>query len=143
MGVERAEVILLDTHVWVWWVHDDPMPTHLRSAIEMREDEGFAVSAISCWEVAKLVEHGRLELPNDIEEWLDLALNESGVHLIPLSPDIAAESTILPGDFHRDPADQIIVATARIHNLLLATCDEKIRGYPYVQLVEGDQINDR
>lgn len=143
MGVERAEVILLDTHVWVWWVHDDPMPMHLRSAIEMREDEGFAVSAISCWEVAKLVERGRLELPNDIEEWLDLALNESGVHLIPLSPDIAAESTILPGDFHRDPADQIIVATARIHNLLLATCDEKIRGYPYVQLVEGDQINDR
>jgi PIN domain nuclease of toxin-antitoxin system len=141
--VERAEVILLDTHVWVWWVHDDPMPMELRTAIEMREDEGFAVSAISCWEVAKLVERGRLELPNDIEEWLALALDESGVRLIPLSPRIAAESTTLPGDFHRDPADQIIVATSRVHGLRLATCDEKILGYPYVQLIEEQQIQDR
>ncbi|HXA16159.1 MAG TPA: type II toxin-antitoxin system VapC family toxin [Thermoanaerobaculia bacterium] len=132
-------MILLDTHVWVWWVHGDPIPFELRQAIELREDEGFAVSAISCWEVAKLVEYGRLELPTDLSSWLNLALKESGVSLIPLTPRIAAESTRLPGDFHRDPADQIIVATARIHDLPLATCDEKIRAYPYIQLLTQDQ----
>lgn len=137
-------MILLDTHVWVWWVHDDPMPDELRMAIELREDEGFAVSAISCWEVAKLVEYGRLDLPTNLDNWLDQALGKSGVRLIPLTPDVAAESTTLPGDFHRDPADQIIVATARIYDLPLATCDGKIRAYPYVQLLSQDQwIQDR
>ena len=56
-------MILLDTHVWVWWVHDDPMPPTLRTAIELEEHQGFAVSVISCWEVAKLVQLGRLQLP--------------------------------------------------------------------------------
>jgi PIN domain nuclease of toxin-antitoxin system len=143
--VERVEVILLDTHVWVWWVHKDDnlIPIEVIRAIEMREDEGFAVSAISCWEVAKLAEYGRLQLPERIETWLHLALEESGVHLIPLTPRICAESTLLPGGFHRDPADQIIVATSRVHRLPLATSDAKIRRYPYVQLLEGDVIHDR
>lgn len=136
-------MILLDTHVWVWWVHGDPIPFELRQAIESREDEGFAVSAISCWEVAKLVEHGKLNLPTYIDNWFDQALGQSGVRLIPVTPRIAVESTALP-DFHRDPADQIIVATARIHDLPLATCDKKICRYPYVQLLSRDQwIHDR
>lgn len=135
-------MILLDTHVWVWWVHDDPMPARLRTAIEYRSHEGFAVSAISCWEVAKLSALGRLQLPTDLEEWLNLALGLSGVSLIPLSPRIAAESVSLPGKFHRDPADQIIVATSRIHGLPLATCDEKIRAYPYVRFIEEMEIHD-
>ena len=54
-------MILLDTHIWVWWVHGDPIPFDLKQAMEAREEEGFAVSAISCWEVAKLVEYGRLK----------------------------------------------------------------------------------
>lgn len=136
-------MILLDTHVWVWWVHDDPMPRGLRTTIEVRAREGLAVSAISCWEVAKLVERGRLQLPMDLPDWLDLALNPSGVSLIPLSPEIAAASTKLPADFHRDPADQIIVATSRLHDLSLATCDERIRAYPHVRLLEDLQIHDR
>ncbi len=136
-------MILLDTHVWVWWVHGDPIPFELSQAIELREHEGFAVSAISCWEVAKLVEYGRLKLPVYIDDWFDQALGESGIRLIPLTPRIATESASLPGDFHRDPADQIIVATARILKLPLATCDEKISQYPYVDLLQGMQINDR
>jgi PIN domain nuclease of toxin-antitoxin system len=111
--------------------------------IEVSAHEGLAVSAISCWEVAKLVELGRLQLPTDLDDWLDLALNPSGVSLIPLSPQIAADSTRLPGDFHRDPADQIIVATSRLHDLPLATCDEKIRAYPHVRLLEDLRIHDR
>lgn len=79
-------MILLDTHVWVKWVHDDPLPSALRTSIEWNEHEGLAVSAISCWEVSKLVALGRLQLPTELEEWLDLALGPSGVSLIPLSP---------------------------------------------------------
>ena len=115
----------------------------MRATIEMRSREGLAVSAISCWEVAKLVERGRLQLPMDLHDWLDLALDPSGVSLIPLSPGIAAASTRLPGVFHRDPADQIIVATSRLHDFPLATCDEKIRGYPHVRILEDLQIHDR
>ncbi len=114
----------------------------MKTEIEMREHEGLAVSAISCWEVAKLVEYRRLRLSEDLEAWLYFALEESGVKLIPLTPAIAAESTMLPGDFHRDPSDQIIVATARFHDLPLATCDERIRGYPYVRFLDEMRIHD-
>jgi PIN domain nuclease of toxin-antitoxin system len=136
-------VILLDTHIWIWWVQDDPMPDGMRMTIEYGAPEGLAVSAMSCWEVAKLVEYGRLELAKDLDEWLDLALHPSGVSLIPLSPEIAMASTRLPGKFHRDPADQIIVATSRVRDLPLATCDEKIRAYPYVRLLQDMRIHDR
>lgn len=136
-------MILLDTHIWVWWVHGDPIPFDLKQAMEEKEEKGFAVSAISCWEVSKLVEHGKLKLPTLIDNWFDEALGESGIRLIPLTPQIALESTVLPGDFHRDPADQIIVATARVHKLPLATCDQRISRYPYVQVLQGLEINDR
>jgi PIN domain nuclease of toxin-antitoxin system len=136
-------VILLDTHIWIWWVQDDPMPDGMRMTIEFGAADGLAVSAISCWEVSMLVERGRLEIARDLDEWLDLALHPSGVSLIPISPEIAMASARLPGKFHRDPADQIIVATSRVCDLPLATCDEKIRAYPYVRLLHGTMIHDR
>lgn len=137
-------MILLDTHVWIWWVHDDPrLPEQLRLAIELRAAEGLAVSAISCWEVAKLAERGRVDLQMDPLAWIQLALDPSAVALVPLTPRIAADACTLPGDFHRDPADQIIVATARAAGFPLATCDQKIRDYPLVQLLEATRIHDR
>ena len=93
------------------------------------------VSAISCWEIAKLVEYGRLELPTSLDEWFDQALDYPGVQLLALTPEIAIESTRLPGDFHRDPADQIIVATARVYGCPLVTSDEKIVNYPHVTTI--------
>lgn len=137
-------MILLDTHIWLWWIHEDPMPRELKLALETREDgQRLAVSAMSCWEVAKLVEHGRMALGMDIDEWLEAALGPSDISLIPLSPRIAAEACGLPGEFHRDPADQIIVATSRVYDMPLVTADEKIRCYPYVRLIEGMRIHDR
>jgi PIN domain nuclease of toxin-antitoxin system len=128
-------VIVLDTHIWVWWVHGDPaLPASTRTLIDSSEQTGIAVSAISCWEVAKLVERGRLTLPCPVLEWLQQALAYPGVRLIELSPRICAESARLPGDFHRDPADQIIVATARILDAPLVTEDGKILEYPHVKL---------
>lgn len=140
----RFEVILLDTHIWVWWVHGDgALPPETRAAIEFRKPEGIAVSAISCWEVAKLVERGRLQLPMQIHDWMELAITAYGVSIVPLSPAIAIASTMLPGEFHRDPAGQIIVATSRVHDLPLVTCDQKIPSYAHVRQVEDSRIHDR
>jgi len=128
-------MIVLDTHIWVWWVHDDPqLPPAYKTYIQAHEADGLGGSAISCWEVAKLVEYGRLTLPLLVGEWLAQALAYPGVRLLELTPQIAVESTQLPGSFHRDPADQIIVATARIYAWPLMTLDNRIRNYADVQL---------
>jgi PIN domain nuclease of toxin-antitoxin system len=129
-------MILLDTHVWIWWTHGDAnLPTDLSAEIDRHEGDGIGVSAISCWEVAKLYEYGRLELPCSIDEWMREALLYPGVRVVDLTPEIAVESTRLPAPFHRDPADQIIVATARVLGISLATLDSKIRAYPHVPLL--------
>ena len=128
-------MIVIDTHIWVWWVHGDPALSHsIRATVDGAEQSGILVSAISCWEVAKLVERGRLNLPCPPFEWLEKALSYPGVRLIELSPSICVESTQLPGTFHRDPADQIIVATARVLDIPLVTVDTKILAYPHVKL---------
>ena len=93
------------------------------------------MSVISCWEVAKLVQYGKLDLDRPVSEWIDSALVRPGLELLPLTPAIAVESTQLPEPFHRDPADQMIVATARFLRIPLLTEDSKILDYPHVQLV--------
>jgi PIN domain nuclease of toxin-antitoxin system len=129
-------VILLDTHAWVWWVHGDArLSEEQRKMLDASAVEGIGVSIISCWEVAKLVEYGRLKLPQDVAEWIAIALGYPGVRLLDLTPAIVVESTRLPKSFHKDPADQMIVATARIHNYPIATADEKILNYPHVRTV--------
>ena len=131
-----APVIVLDTHAWIWWTID---PARLSEAqrrmIAANEGNRIGVSAISCWEIAKLCEYERLELPVDLPEWFRLALGYPGVAILELTPDIAMESASLPGRFHRDPADQIIFATARVHQSSLVTSDRKIVRYPHVWTV--------
>ena len=129
-------MILLDTHTWVWWVHGDArLSEEHREMLDARTVEGIGVSIISCWEVAKLVEYGRLKLPQDVAEWLGLALAYPGLQLLNLSPAIVVESTRLPQPFHKDPADQMIVAAARIYDCPLATADDKILNYAHVRTV--------
>jgi PIN domain nuclease of toxin-antitoxin system len=129
-------VIVLDTHIWVWWVHDAPdLPAAYRAEVERREAEGLGISAISCWEVAKLVQLGRLNLAFPLEVWFSRALAEPGIQLLPLTPHIAVESTRLEPPFHRNPADQIIVGTARVYGCPLVMVDERIRAYPHAQLL--------
>jgi PIN domain nuclease of toxin-antitoxin system len=129
-------MIVLDTHIWVWWVHgSDRLSQTQLEALETNEDGVIGVSAISLWEIAKLVENGRLELPVSLEKWFAQALNYPGVQIIELTPEIAVESTRLPGEFHRDPADQIIVATARVMKCKLVTSDEKILNYSHVKTI--------
>ncbi len=129
-------MIVLDTHIWIWWVHGSDRLTQTQlDVIEANEDGVIGVSAISLWEIAKLVENGRLELPVSLEKWFTQALNYPGVQIIELTPEIATESTRLPGEFHRDPADQIIVATARVMKCKLVTSDEKILNYSHVKTI--------
>jgi PIN domain nuclease of toxin-antitoxin system len=127
---------VLDTHIWIWWVsQDSQLSPENAEAIRVNQPDGLVVSAISCWEVAKLVERGRLTLARPVLEWIDAALQYQGVQLMPLTPRISVESTQLPPPFHRDPADQIIVATARVLNCALLTDDTSIRAYPHVRLL--------
>jgi PIN domain nuclease of toxin-antitoxin system len=127
-------VILLDTHIWLWWVQRDSRLTpRLEEVLRAHEADGLGVSVFSCWEVANLVRGGRLALPLPTREWLSTALAYPGVELLPLSLDVVVDANELPGDFHKDPADRLIVATARIHDCMLLTADAKILAYPHVK----------
>ncbi|MCT7958492.1 type II toxin-antitoxin system VapC family toxin [Laspinema palackyanum] len=122
-------MIILDTHIWIWWVDEHPkLSRQNRELIEANQASGLGVSIISCWEIAKLVEKNRLTFECPLEEWLELALDYPGVQLLQLSLPIILESTRLSG-FHADPSDQIIVATARVSGLSLLTQDQKILNY--------------
>jgi PIN domain nuclease of toxin-antitoxin system len=127
-------LILLDTHIWRWWVGGDPRftPAH-RNVLESAEGLERGISAISCWEIAKALETGNLVLAKSVDEWMDEALRHPGVVLLDLTPAIAIESTRLPPPIHKDPGDQIIIATARVLKLRLLTADERILAYPHVE----------
>jgi len=129
-------MIILDTHIWIWWVDgNERLTDSQRQAIQENESSSIGISAISCWEIAKLVELKRLEFSIPLQEWFDKAFSYPGIRVIELSPQIAIESTRLPEGFHRDPADQIIVATARVNDCALVTSDQKILDYPHVKTI--------
>ena len=129
--------MILDTHVWVWLADkDNRLSSKAVANIYSSATRGLYVCTISCWEVAKLVEYGRLDLGMSVASWLRRALSETGCQLMALEPEIAALSADLPGEFHKDPADQIIVATSMIKNLLIATNDHLIIDYPHASTLD-------
>ena len=131
-------MIVLDTHVLIWWVNgDDQLSPAARQVIEdeLAGDQQLLVSAISAWEIAILIDKGRLALTMDITDWLATVASIDGVAFVPLDPDLAVQSVRLPGDFHPDPVDRMIVALARHHAVPLVTADAKIRAYRHVQTV--------
>ena len=127
-------MILLDTATWIWRASDpERLSPRARRAID--QADAALVSAISVWEVAMLVAKRRIQLDRPVERWVDIALALPGIQLVPLEPAIAVRSTKLPGEFHPDPADRIIVATALENSVPILTPDERIRSYPHVQTV--------
>ena len=129
-------MIILDTHIWVWWNQDSPQLTNFqKQIIENSRSDGIGISTISLLEISRLVNRGRLVLPKPLKEWFSIALAEEGILLIPITPAIAIESYSLPGEFHKDPADRIIVATARTYDCPLMTNDSNILAYPHVSLI--------
>jgi len=128
-------MIILDTHIWIWWVEQSPQLTDkYQQLIEIHGKKGLGISIISCWEIAKLVENQKIAFNLSIEEWLNKALAYQNVQLIDLSLPIIIQSTQLV-NFHKDPADQLIVATAKVYNCPLLTADQKILKYPHVQIL--------
>jgi PIN domain nuclease of toxin-antitoxin system len=119
---------LLDTHVLLWWVNGDPRLSseQLQILEQANEDQPLWVSDISLWEIATLASLKRIELQIPLRDWLERATAPPLVQRMPISPTVAAEVAALPPDFHRDPADRIIVASARVLGANLLTRDDRI-----------------
>ena len=126
---------LLDTHVWIWW-HADPerLSAKARKTIaDPLQSEDLLLSDISLWEFCKLIEKRKLGISCDPETWMEEALDMPRLRIAALTPRIAYHSTTLPQPFHSDPADQIIVATAREENATIITKDRSIQAYDQVR----------
>lgn len=126
---------LLDTHAWIWWVTQDRrLSKRAKAAIAAAlAEQDLWLSLISVWELAKKVEKQHLILDRPIDQWLDEAVTIQGLGLWELTRPILVHSCELPPPFHGDPADQILVATARRHGATLITKDQRIRRYSHVQ----------
>ena len=124
--------LLLDTHIWLWYAEGDGerlRPTSVRKLDDARKSDGLIVSAISVWEIGMHAARGRIQLAVPLRDWVDRALSVPGIRLAPLDAAVAAESTLLPGEPHADPADRLLIATARTQGIALATRDERILEY--------------
>jgi PIN domain nuclease of toxin-antitoxin system len=135
--VGDAQVIVLDTHVWIWWVDNNPrLSREVRDRIN--SDDELRVSAISLWEIATLFAMNRLALRPSEDRWFEVALSATSLRIEPLTVSICLESARLPGELHRDPADRLIVALARQIAAPLCTADRKLLAYPHVNSINAE-----
>lgn len=134
--------LLLDTHVWVWLVTGDvALGTQARRRIEDAASGGqLLVSAISVWEVGMLERKGRLRFAVPVEQWVHAALTLPGITSVQIDAQIALEAAQLPGEFHGDPADRLLVATARRGGMVIATRDEKMMAYSQAGFVRTHAV---
>ena len=123
--------LLLDTHAWIWMMEgrEGVRPDAVELMERAAADSLLRVSIISAWEVGRLEAKGRLRFTVPCEQWIELALGVPGLSLVPLTPAICVRSSRLPGDFHGDPADRLLVATARETDALMLSRDERILAY--------------
>jgi PIN domain nuclease of toxin-antitoxin system len=130
-------LIVLDTHIWVWWVSaPEQLSATARNEIDQARQRGeICISSISAWEVALLVRKGRLELTLPVDDWIAKSEALPFIRFVPLDNRIAFRSNALPGDLHEDPADRIIVATSLTLGTPLVSRDTKIRDYPHVKTI--------
>lgn len=128
-------MILLDTHAWLFWVDDSLGKLSKNAFKKIEETASLGVSIISCWEIAMLVAKQRLALNLDVMPWIDKALKYPGTTLLNLDPEIVVTSTRLPGTFHGDPADRMIVATCMKYGVPLITRDEQIHSWGKIKVI--------
>src|SRR5882724_25453 len=128
-------MIVLDTHVWIWWVSDpDLVSADARKLMQRSiKNESVHISCISSWEVAMLADRGRLRLTMPVEDWDEKSEALSYFNFVPVTNSIALKSVGLATPFHSDPADRIIVATGIAMGATLMTKNRKILGYPHVK----------
>ena len=131
-------MIVLDTHVLVWWVNGDSklsLPAKKAISKSLKAGGELLVSSITAWEIALLVKKGRLLLTMDIADWIATTAAIEGVRYVPIDNEVALHSVDMPGEFHPDPADRMITALARRFNIPLVTADERIRQYKFVKTI--------
>jgi len=128
-------MIVLDTHVWIWWVSSPTLLSETAKHIidEAVTERNIFISSISAWEVAILESRGRLKLTMSASDWVAASEALPFVDFVPVSNSIALKSVQLPGALHNDPADRIIIATTISLGAVLVTKDEKISNYPHVK----------
>jgi PIN domain nuclease of toxin-antitoxin system len=131
MPTHKKELIILDTHVWIWLLEEtgDLSKIITNKINNAAKDKQVLIAAISLWEVSLLAAKKRIIFKEDVYSWLNKALHHPGIMLCQLTSEIAAQSYKLPAVFHGDPADRMIVATARIHHATLLTRDKNILQY--------------
>lgn len=119
-------ILLLDTHILLWWYLDSPdLPERYGTLLEqtkMRHEE-LAVSVMSLWEISKLADKKKIDLSFSLDEWFEKLEQDPFLQVLPLNSRIILEGTRLGPGFPRDPGDQLIAATARVHHLSLMTVD--------------------
>lgn len=125
--------LLMDTHIWLWFAQPDKrLKAPGRQAIENAIATGtLRVSIMSIWEISLLEAAGHIHLGEAMDEWLDKALKLPGLQCLPLETPAIIDAHRLPGEFHRDPVDRLLVATARHHGLTLISEDRKILDYAH------------
>lgn len=130
-GTDRPRGVLLDTHIWLRLeAMTAPLSRQALRAVEIaRRERSVYVSAISIWELAMIVLRKRFELDRPIRTWVEAAFEQPDIQLLPLSPEIAIEAAELPAPMHKDPADRMIVASARVERLVLVTCDRPMLAF--------------
>jgi PIN domain nuclease of toxin-antitoxin system len=124
--------LLLDTHIWVWYAEgntDRLRAADVRILESARRNEELFVSSISVWEIGVHIAKGRIQLSVPLREWVDRTLSTCGLRFFPIDARTAAETTLLPGAVHGDPADRFLIATARVHGITLVTRDDAILTY--------------
>lgn len=140
---DTSPLLLLDTHIWIWALNGVRGALSASSIAMLNQASahgGLLVSAISVWEVAVLSSKRRISLAQPIDAWVSAGLSAPGIRLVPLTPEIAIDSTRLPGVTHGDPADRIIIATARRMAATLVTSDRAILDYAnagHLQVISG------
>lgn len=125
-------MIVLDTHIFLWLINGNKEITtsgYLSVINKAIKYNSIIIPAICLWEISMLVSKQRIILHENTLDWLKNATSAPGISVYPISPDVAYESTILPGAFHGDPADRMIVATTRVINGTLLTFDKEIITY--------------
>ena len=131
-------MIVLDTHILIWWATGDltKLSPNAISAINQELAGGeIIISSITAWEIAMLIAKERIVISMDLDEWLSTIALIEAVKFFAVDNDIAVKSASLPSEFHKDPADRMIVATARKLGCGLVTADEKILNYQHVKSI--------
>jgi len=129
--------LLLDTHVWVW-SQVEPDRIGPKAQRELETATRLYVATISSLEIARLASVGLLELDESIDQWIQASVEALQCSSIEMTHKVAVGAYQLPGEFHKDPADRILVATAREHNLTLVTADERILAYEAVKCLDAE-----